>query len=484
MQHRCRSHLAGVSPAGTRPSRGRRLGACVGLVVTALSAPAFAQGTSDSESGYLHAHAPEPNHWEFGAFGGLLFLSPGHDLRDADGSRDPHFGFSAPSFELGARFGYYPLPYFGVEGEFMQGQARVDAPSTEVVRRAAMVASYDAGLVFQLPYWSIVPFASLGGGAMSVVSNPMGKDTDPFGFVGIGGRFALNDLVAIRLDLRARAHERNSDRSGGMAFSQEGLLGVALTFGKGGEAAPPPALPPDRDRDHVPDATDACPDTGYLNTPDGCPPDSDADGVRDPDDHCPREAGLVEFDGCPDSDPDKDGVRIPLDRCPDEPGVPPEGCPVRDEDGDGILDGVDRCPLEAETKNGVDDEDGCPEVPSSPADLKGLEGAIEGIRFEANQAELIPANPEPLQRIAEVLKQYPNLRVEISGHTDKLGLAHLNQELSQRRAESVKLWLVDRGIPADRIRAVGRGSSEPRASNNTADGRAANRRIELRVLKD
>jgi OOP family OmpA-OmpF porin len=234
----------------------------------------------------------------------------------------------------------------------------------------------------------------------------------------------------------------------------------------------------------VPDATDLCPDVGYLNTPDGCPPDSDGDGVRDPDDHCPGEVGLDVLDGCPDLDADKDGVREPLDRCPSEAGVPPDGCPVKDQDGDGILDGVDRCPSQAENKNGFEDDDGCPDTPLAPPDLSKLEGVIPGIEFDANEAALIPTNPASLQDAAELLTQYPNLRVEISGHTDNQGGQAANEALSQRRADAVKRWLVDHGVAAERIAAVGRGSSEPRASNRTTEGRASNRRLELRVVTD
>jgi OOP family OmpA-OmpF porin len=334
------------------------------------------------------------------------------------------------------------------------------------------------------PAWSIAPFVALGGGVMGASSYPLGRDYDPFGHAGVGGRFALAPWLAVRVDARGRFHERDTREGGGVAFSPEATVGFAFTVGASSNLTPPPALPPDADRDHVPDAADACPDVGYLNTPDGCPPDSDGDGVRDPDDHCPRETGIDVLDGCPDPDSDKDGVRGVLDRCPEEAGVPPSGCPVRDQDGDGILDGLDACVDRPENKNGFEDEDGCPEMPRGAPDVGRIEGVIAGISFDADRSELTVDDPAALRRIAEFLEQYPDLVVEISGHTDNQGNGVKNQASSQSRAESVKLWLVDHGVAPNRIRAVGRGASEPRASNSTAEGRAANRRIEVRVVEE
>jgi outer membrane protein OmpA-like peptidoglycan-associated protein len=123
-------------------------------------------------------------------------------------------------------------------------------------------------------------------------------------------------------------------------------------------------------------------------------------------------------------------------------------------------------------------------MPTGAPDLGKIEGVVQGIAFDADGSELIVDDPAFLRGIAEFLEQYPDLSIEVSGHTDNQGGAVRSQALSQNRAESVKLWLVDHGVAAGRIRAVGRGSSEPRASNRTADGRAANRRIEVRIIAE
>src|SRR5690606_14928989 len=106
--------------------------------------------------------------------------------------------------------------------------------------------------------------------------------------------------------------------------------------------------------------------------------DSDHDGIPDPNDHCPYEPGADE-QGCPDRDPDSDGVPLPCDLCPNERGQAPDGCPIRDADGDGVLDDVDQCKDQPETKNGFDDQDGCPD--EVPEEVKKFTGAIKGIQF-------------------------------------------------------------------------------------------------------
>ncbi len=98
--------------------------------------------------------------------------------------------------------------------------------------------------------------------------------------------------------------------------------------------------------------------------------DSDGDGVMDNDDKCPDVKGEAP-DGCPPKDSDGDGVADSKDKCPNEKGEPPDGCPsTRDSDGDGIIDSKDKCPNEPETKNGFEDDDGCPdELPAQVKDL-------------------------------------------------------------------------------------------------------------------
>lgn len=207
------------------------------------------------------------------------------------------------------------------------------------------------------------------------------------------------------------------------------------------------------------------------------PRDHDSDGVPDPADRCPAVAGLAPH-GCPDPDSDGDGHRDSEDRCPDEPGEP-DGCPVRDTDGDTILDPDDRCVSALETRNGFTDGDGCPD--ELPADLAAITGKIEGLTFDLNKDTIKPRSRPVLERYIEVLGKYPDVHVEITGHTDATAQIQ-RSDLSSRRAAAVMRYLVQHGILAARIQARGAGPDEPVDTNKTAAGRARNRRVELTIL--
>jgi outer membrane protein OmpA-like peptidoglycan-associated protein len=181
--------------------------------------------------------------------------------------------------------------------------------------------------------------------------------------------------------------------------------------------------------------------------------------------------------GCPDGD--ADGVLDRDDQCPSQAGLAPDGCPG-DSDGDGLRDDVDKCPSEAETSNGFEDDDGCPdEVPDV---VKRFSGAIDGITFGTNQAEIRPGSRGVLDEAARVLDEYPSLRVEVVGHTDDRGAREHNLDLSLRRAESVKAYLVRQGVEPTRLIVRGAGPDEPLIAEKTKEARQKNRRIEFRVL--
>jgi OOP family OmpA-OmpF porin len=167
------------------------------------------------------------------------------------------------------------------------------------------------------------------------------------------------------------------------------------------------------------------------------------------------------------------GVHIPLDS---DGGVAELAAPapvpvVKDSDRDGVADNADRCPRTAAATRV--DADGCPiaEVIT-----------LEGLNFARNSAQLTLAGSE-LERALQTLRQYPDMRVLIAGHTDSRSSDSYNQKLSQRRAASVKSWLVQRGIAANRMEIAGFGESRPIADNGTAEGRAKNRRVDLHVLR-
>lgn len=222
----------------------------------------------------------------------------------------------------------------------------------------------------------------------------------------------------------------------------------------------------------------------------GKPKDRDHDGVPDKVDKCPDDSGLAVNNGCPDPDKDKDGVCDPwvgekhqeakyaavckgIDKCPDKAGpAENQGCPDTDRDNDGVVDRLDKCPDQA----GPAETQGCP--PKTKEITRG-QLILKGVNFESGKAILKANSYAVLDQIAESLREWSEVKIEIQGHTDKAGTAAKNLELSQKRAETVRQYLIDKGIAADRLTAVGYGPDRPIASNKTAAGRALNRRVEL-----
>jgi len=223
--------------------------------------------------------------------------------------------------------------------------------------------------------------------------------------------------------------------------------------------------------------TIGCPGKGLLDAPCPKPMDSDGDGVVDAKDKCPTTpAGRkVNAEGC-ELDGDGDGVVDALDKCPTTPAgrkVNAEGCEL-DSDGDGVVDALDKCPtVYAQTA------DGCP--PAAAPAPKIL--TLEGVNFDNNEAILrLDAYPA-LDRAAASLKEWGDVKVEVAGHTDDRSTDEYNLELSQRRAEAVRAYLIGKGISADRLTAKGYGESKPIADNDTEEGRFKNRRVELSPVK-
>lgn len=245
----------------------------------------------------------------------------------------------------------------------------------------------------------------------------------------------------------------------------------------------------DSDGDGVKDGDDACPGTpaGVEVDAVGCPVDSDGDGVADYQDRCPNTpAGAqVNSEGCP-LDSDGDGVFDGLDRCPNTPAgaqVDANGCPL-DSDGDGVYDGLDRCP---NTPSGTEvDEYGCPlpePVRAVPA-VFTLSGSQGGVTFGFDSDELTTQGQAALREIGYDLVRAENLNViTIEGHTDSRGEEEYNQALSQRRAESVRAFLVVNfpQLADTQFTVRGMGESRPVATNDTEEGRAQNRRVEIIV---
>ncbi|MES0874556.1 OmpA family protein [Sinimarinibacterium thermocellulolyticum] len=270
--------------------------------------------------------------------------------------------------------------------------------------------------------------------------------------IGAGYLYAFNPHIALRAEARYRTdqHDRKQAgvRPGSGAFS-DGLLNVGLMFPLGVtreevEEAPVELVEPavveevDSDGDGVPDSRDQCPDTpaGQTVNDVGCPLDSDGDGVPDDIDECPTT--------------------------PAGANVLANGC---------ALVGDCRTPRAGEQV----DANGC------AVEQKFI---LKGVKFEFDSDRLTPEAKAILNDVAGTLQAYPDVEVEIEGHTDNIGTDAYNQGLSERRANTVKTYLIGRGIDAARMTPVGYGESTPIADNNTEEGREENRRVELKVIED
>lgn len=233
---------------------------------------------------------------------------------------------------------------------------------------------------------------------------------------------------------------------------------------------------PDTDLDGIQDSEDECPNEPGLAEFNGCP-DTDSDGIPDKDDECPNEPGPKELNGCPDSD--GDGVPDKDDKCPDVAGeVRYDGCP--DSDGDGIPDNLDECPQQA----GPADNQGCPWPIIEEVVIEAIEFNAREIQFEINSATIMSSSFDELDAIVKIMKEYPNAEFTVYGYTDITGPDDFNLQLSKDRAQSVKDYLVDKGINANRLESGGFGEQNPIAPNDTPEGRAKNRRVEIKLIED
>jgi outer membrane protein OmpA-like peptidoglycan-associated protein len=258
---------------------------------------------------------------------------------------------------------------------------------------------------------------------------------------------------------------------------------------------------PDRDGDGIADKDDDCPDVKGLHAFNGCP-DTDGDGIADKNDRCPELAGPSALKGCPDTDndgvadiddkcantkagykvdatgcaidTDNDGLVDEEDACPTKAGLLVfKGCP--DTDGDGVSDKEDRCP----TVKGTLANKGCPEI--AKEDVKKITNIASKIFFETNSDKLKVASLSQLDELAVILKKYEAANLQIDGHADSQGEDAYNLTLSQKRTDSVKAYLMSKGIMESRLTATGYGESKPIADNKTKLGRAKNRRVELKT---
>ncbi|MEY2930225.1 MAG: hypothetical protein RL033_974 [Pseudomonadota bacterium] len=320
-----------------------------------------------------------------------------------------------------------------------------------------------------------------------------GRGTETRGEVLLGARHHVDDRFSV------------SGGGGAGVLSGIGQSGyrvfLAVGYAASLAAAPPPEPVDNKTR---------CLPRLDGSTPPGCPPpDADGDGILDRPDKCMNQPedkdGFEDEDGCPDPDNDQDGLLDNEDGCPNEPEdrdgfKDADGCPEPDNDSDGLLDAVDKCPFEAEDEPG-EGADGCPKLmaktcpdgarPTSSGEClarisAGLIQIAEPVQFGEYTATLADSSRELLNQVVDILDANSSMKVQIVGHTDSWGVRAKNLELSRERARSVRFYLIrqskDPGRMAKRLRSLGKGESEPLESNDTAVGRAKNRRVEFVIV--
>ena len=351
-----------------------------------------------------------------------------------DRSEGPQPSIRRGNFDFGFHLEYMVIPYVGVGFE-----SSIMPTSSDSVPGGAKGTFYAVRghVIGSLPY-RLTPTLAVGGGLLALKSKDAAilNGGDPAFHWGPGAKFYINDWIAVRID--GRHIVTGSSIDGNRAHHGELLVGaevnIRLTKWIGEEWR---AKRSDRDGDTIADYYDECPDE-YGEDEDGCPlnRDSDNDGVPDRSDACPNEWG--------------DGA---------------DGCPVPDKDGDGILDVDDACEDKPENYNGFEDTDGCPD--ELPAEITQFEGVLEGIEFATGKDTIRKTSKRKLDKVASVLVKYDSVRVEISGHTDDVGSRDDNMDLSRRRAESVKQYLVDKGVADNRISTRGAGPDEPIADETS-----------------
>jgi outer membrane protein OmpA-like peptidoglycan-associated protein len=484
----------------------RALTAC-SLIASLSLAPALAAAdTPDDDPG----PGPSGMQLELGVWMGAFFADDEHEFYDHPAA--VHQPLRRPAPDLGARIGFYPLAALGFEVEAGMALAETDDTGDQVDLLALR-----GQVVLQLPA-RVTPFVLAGFENFYTTSDVLGTDRDTDWHVGLGAKLFATDRLQLRVDGRLYRSNRLRDGADDNGdINHYGVTaGLAWTLG-GGRKAPPA----DRDGDGVPDASDECPEE-VGPAPTGCPAptDSDGDGILDDVDRCPTEPETVngheDTDGCPDElpDPDGDGLRGAADQCPDQPedvdGFQDEdGCPDPDNDGDGLLDTADACPDEAGPAENrgcpdldrdgdgvVDRLDNCPDE-AGTAENQGCKSKqlvvitqnqlkiLDRVYFKTGKAELDRRSFKLLDNIASVLKAHPEIaRIRIEGHTDDQGPDDKNKELSQKRAEAVAVYLVNKGVELERLEPVGFGEEKPIADNKTRAGKAENRRVEFNIVSD
>lgn len=352
---------------------------------------------------------------------GSVFISPFVGGFNFEGNRDYEDG---PTYGLGV--GYNFDEHWGAEAVFNFVESEIERKGGDL---DAYIYRLD-GLYHFMPSQKIVPYIGAGVGLMTADRERRSTDNDPIVNYGGGLKFFFNKALALRADVR---HIISFDDT-----YNDFVYTIGLSYNFGGDEK---TQKKDSDNDGVYDDMDKCPDTPHGIAVDsaGCPLDSDRDGVYDN-----------------------------MDRCPDTPlgvAVDSTGCPL-DSDRDGVYDYKDKCP---ETPAGVKvDSRGC--------------WVIKGVHFDTAKWDIKPEFYPILDEVVTVLANKPDLKIEIVGHTDNRGTLTFNQKLSENRAKAIIEYFIKEGVNSERLSSKGLGLTQPIDTNDTPEGRAKNRRVELKPI--
>ena len=292
----------------------------------------------------------------------------------------------------------------------------------------------------------LTPLAKIGMGYETMSTKLSGNEDSVFGDIGLGAKIPFSDNIALKLEtvymLKNNVHRWDNN----LAL----LAGLNFAFGEKAQA------------ESIPVVIDG---------------DDDKDGVNNSIDRCPNSKAGENVDayGCKiDGDDDNDGVKNSIDRCPNSKAgenVDNYGCKIDgDDDNDGVKNSIDRCPNSpvGAKVNG----DGCPIIVNLHINFENDSIVVEKYSFVN------------VDKFANFLIMYPEYSAKITGYTDDKGSVQYNQILSEKRANAVKLLLVQKGIDAKRILTQGKGETNFVASNKTKQERAQNRRIEAELTKN
>jgi len=314
------------------------------------------------------------------------------------------------------------------------------------------------------------------------------KSLVPYGILGIGLAKEASNFLAyapMGLGVQFKAKQGSFLHLFGTYNAEASKLtkmhmnyGVSYSFplklkDKKAIALPIATVRADQDDDGVSNELDECPERSGLLKYKGCPvPDEDGDGINDENDQCPNAEGNIKYRGCPVPDSDKDGIPDDQDKCPTLAGlIRYNGCSIPDTDQDGVNDEADQCP----TIPGIADNHGCEDLQPK------ISSIAAALKFDIGQANIATKSLQGLDSLIQIMSQYPQTSLLITGHTDNTGSRKINNRLSLLRAKKVQTYLVKKGLMMNRISLLGLAEKQPLADNTTKMGRTQNRRVDLTI---